>query len=220
MIPLGLTREQYDKLSKFVDSNSDLHGFLSMIEEMIRVNETDEQLNEYIIHIESGTHITPEAVELYNKLVKRYGATHQKILDLDKLIRWQKFKAIKEQTSENKLSMKITSKEIRELENQIRETYKNYFEESPIVFVRYWDCDDECYRILRDGFSIDYKSINSLLEQNEEIEIVVEIEVGDDEKERMDKMYEFIEKLELIKFGEKYIMDYRRFRFGKTFKNI
>lgn len=92
MIPLGLTREQYDKLSKFVDSNSDLHEFLSMIEEMIRVNETDEQLNEYTAHIENNTHTTSEALELYNKLVEKYGANHQKILDLNRLVRWQNFK--------------------------------------------------------------------------------------------------------------------------------
>lgn len=71
--------------------------------------------------------------------------------------------------------MKITSKEIREQLNQICENYKKDFKEYPTVFARYWDCDDECYRILRNGSSIDYESIDSLLEQGKEIEIVLEI---------------------------------------------
>lgn len=49
-------------------------------------------LTDYVAHIESGTHSTPDAVNLHQKLLRLYGPTHPVMLDVDRLTRFQAFK--------------------------------------------------------------------------------------------------------------------------------
>lgn len=49
-------------------------------------------LTDYVAHIENGTHTTPDAVALRDKLSNLYGPTHPVMLDVERLVRFQAFK--------------------------------------------------------------------------------------------------------------------------------
>lgn len=48
--------------------------------------------SEYAVHIQNGTHNSPEAVKLRSMLEFHFGVTHHIILDFDRLIRFESFK--------------------------------------------------------------------------------------------------------------------------------